>query len=516
MTSKQVNVLGVARLSIETDESTSIERQTAGIESWATFRSQTTGDDYQVVKITQDSDVSSAVSPFDREGLGPYLRRPLLDTWQILVVYRLDRLTRSIADFEALWKSLEANGKVLVSVAENIDFGTPSGRLMARQLVLFAEYEREMIKARVKSAYDAMRAGGKYPGLQFPFGYIPVKLEGKGWRLEPHPLYGLVIIPEIADRLIAGESLGSICRLLEAERIPTPRNAVREYKGKRPLAESAHWQPTSLTKILRSPAIIGESVANGKTYRDSSGMAVKRAEPLINREKWERVKSILDDNAAHVGAKVKISPLLQVVFCDKCKSPMYVNSTTTDGKVYRYYACTSAMRKHGCNARRVNADTLETLVGQTLIATIGSVQITETEEVAGTDYSTQMAELAEAIGALSSQIALGRVRGQDVSKLEAQRSIHEADLARLAEEPTRAPETREVGTGETWVERWNRLDWNGRNELLRRKGVKFYAAKDGNMVGGYMVTGWVDLDESGRIIPGELLEEAGSLPKAIS
>src|SRR6516225_1656092 len=103
MTSKQVNVLGVARLSIETDESTSIERQTAGIESWATFRSQTTGDDYQVVKITQDSDVSGAVSPFDREGLGPYLRRPLLDTWQILVVYHLDRLTRSIADFEALW-----------------------------------------------------------------------------------------------------------------------------------------------------------------------------------------------------------------------------------------------------------------------------------------------------------------------------------------------------------------------------------------------------------------------------
>jgi site-specific DNA recombinase len=162
---KVIPVLGATRLSQETDASTSIERQSAGIESWASFRTQTTGHEYRTTKITKDSDVSSAVSPFDRTGLGPYLRRPLLDTWQVLVVYRLDRLTRSIADFEVLWKFLDSEGKVLASVAENIDFGTPSGRLMARQLVLFAEYEREMIRARVKSAYEALRANGQYPGL---------------------------------------------------------------------------------------------------------------------------------------------------------------------------------------------------------------------------------------------------------------------------------------------------------------------------------------------------------------
>jgi site-specific DNA recombinase len=205
----------------------------------------------------------------------------------VLVVYRLDRLTRSIADFETLWKHLEANGKTLVSVAEQIDFGTTAGRLVARQLVIFAEYEREMIRARIKNAYDAMRAGGKDPGLQFPFGYVPVKLEGKGWGLEPHPLYSRTV-SEIADRLIAGESLGSICRWLDAEGIPTPRNAVREYKGKKALAESAHWRPPIVTKILRSPTIIGESVENGRTYRDKTGMAVRRAEPLIEREKWEQ------------------------------------------------------------------------------------------------------------------------------------------------------------------------------------------------------------------------------------
>ena len=155
MTSKMIPVTGAARLSQDSDESTSIERQSDGIGGWATYRAQVTSDDYQVIKITEDPDVSGAVSPFDWAGLGPYLRAPLLYSWQVLVVYRLDRLTRSIADFEALWKFLEANGKTLVSVAEQIDFRTTAGRLMARQLVIFAEYEREMIRARIKNAYDA-------------------------------------------------------------------------------------------------------------------------------------------------------------------------------------------------------------------------------------------------------------------------------------------------------------------------------------------------------------------------
>jgi site-specific DNA recombinase len=161
MTSKIVNVLGATRLSRDADESTSIERQSGGINGWADLRKTTTGDDYRVIHISEDSDVSGAVSPFERAGLGPYLTEPLLSTWQVLVVFRLDRLTRSIADFETVWKFLESNGKSLVSVAEQIDFGTTTGRLMARQLVIFAEYEREIIKARIKNAYDTARANGK-------------------------------------------------------------------------------------------------------------------------------------------------------------------------------------------------------------------------------------------------------------------------------------------------------------------------------------------------------------------
>jgi DNA invertase Pin-like site-specific DNA recombinase len=518
MATKVIPVLGAARLSIETDESTSIERQTAGIEGWVTLRGQVTGDDYRLIKVTVDSDVSGAVNPFDREGLGPYLRKPLLDTWEVLVIYRLDRLTRSIADFEELWKFLEANGKTLVSVAENIDFGTPTGRLMARQLVLFAEYEREMIRARVKAAYDALQAKGRYAGMQFPFGYIPVKLPGKGWGFEHHPRYADVV-EDLADRLIAGEALSALCRWLDENGIPTPRNAVREYgniarvrEGKKPLPlKAAHWDTTSLVKILRSPTIIGEFTTNGETYRDETGMAIKRAEPLIPREKWEKVKAILADNAAHMGPKLNISPLLRVAYCDQCKGPLYSHGARPSkaGRKYRYYVCVNMQRKRGCTARRIDADTLESLVSHALLAQMGWIHLKDEVEIPGMDYSTQMAELAEAIGALASRIALGRAHGQDVSKFEEQQRIHEANLTRLAEEPTRLPETKEVDTGETWADRWNRLDWNGRNELLRRKGVKFYVERDeSGITGGYLIGGRYPVDEHGNPVPGDWVNEA--------
>lgn len=512
---KTIPALGAPRLSQETDESTSIERQAGGIDGWANYRSQATGDNYRVIyPDIVDTDISGAMSPFARPGLGPYLRKPLLDTWDILVVYRLDRLTRSIADFEALWKLLEANGKTLVSVSEQIDFGTAAGKLMARQLVIFAEYEREMIRARVKSAYDAARAQGKYPGMQFPFGYMPSKLPGKGWELVPHPEYA-PIVAQIADRVITGESLSSICQWLNDTGIPTPRNAVREYGNQRRIQEgkkpkpvpAAKWDTTSLVTILKSPRIIGEGTVNGAigegtvngaTMRDDASMAVKRSEPIIDsnpdiaRQKWERVKAVLEDNAARIGPKAHVTPLLGVAICAKCGGRMNSHSSNPRkyDQAYRYYYCVNAAKKRGCdNRRQIRAEELEGYAELSLLMRIGSVNITETVETEGIDYSTQMAEVAEAIGDLSTKISLGRALHQDTTKLETQRGIHEANLAKLADaqESARPSETREIELDETWSQRWPRLDWNGRNELLRRKGMTLHTYRDdqGNVRGSW-------------------------------
>lgn len=242
-------------------------------------------------------------------------------------------------------------------------------------------------------------------------------------------------------------------------------------------------------------------------------MAAKRADPLISREKWEQVKEILAQNSVRTGPNVNRAPLLQVALCAKCKTPLNITSANWNGKQYRYYRCPNERLKRGCDARRIPADKLELLAESYLLEKIGNEPITETVEIAGIDYSTQMHELAEAIGDLSTKIALARFSGQDVSKFEEQRSIHEQNLATLANKPVRAPATQEIDTGETWVERWSRLDWNGRNDLMREHSVTLFAGRKASgeayvYAGSEGKFGLMDLDVFGNPQGPSLLERA--------
>lgn len=90
-------------------------------------------------------------------------------------------------------------------------------------------------------------------------------------------------------------------------------------------------------------------------------MAIKRAEPLISRAKWDKVKEILAQNAARTGPSVNRGPLLQVALCAKCKTPLNLTSASWNGKQYRYYRCPNERLKRGCDARRIPADELESL-----------------------------------------------------------------------------------------------------------------------------------------------------------
>jgi site-specific DNA recombinase len=236
--------------------------------------------------------------------------------------------------------------------------------------------------------------------------------------------------------------------------------------------------------MMKSPAVIGEVTVNdgngSKALRDGTGMAIKRAEPLIDRETWERVKALLADNAARKGPMVNRAALLNIAFCGKCGRGFNLTSASWNGKTYYYYRCPNERLKRGCDAKRIPAAELESYAEQSLMMRVGSMNVTEEVHMEGIDYSTQMAEIAEAIGALSSKMALARATGQDVSKLEAQHAVHESKLAELAQAQTsaRPPETKEIELDETWSERWQRLEWPDRSALLRRKEMRLSAERD--------------------------------------
>ena len=144
---------------------------------------------------------------------------------------------------------------------------------MANVLMTFAEYERQVIGARVKDAYDKLVRDGKYTGGMVPFGYKPVKL-GKGWGVEVDPEYG-PLVAEMADRYLRYETLGSIARWLQESGVPSPKDVIRKRNGK-PMTGTP-WTTAAVRIILRSHAVLGAVTnANGEPLRDSQGVVVYR------------------------------------------------------------------------------------------------------------------------------------------------------------------------------------------------------------------------------------------------
>ena len=192
-----MRLLPCIRLSVLDDQSTSPERQSEKIETFARLS------DHELVPINEadyDLDVSGSISPFERPGLGPWLAEDRLNMWDAIIVAKLDRLTRSLFDFVALVSWLEARGKTLICIDPMLDLSTRDRHAFASITATFAQFERETIAARVRDAWHKLRESGNYAGGQVPFGYQPVKLD-KGWGYEPEPVYG-PIVAEMFDRYV--------------------------------------------------------------------------------------------------------------------------------------------------------------------------------------------------------------------------------------------------------------------------------------------------------------------------
>ena len=467
-----MRLLPCIRLSVLDDASTSPERQVEKIGKYAQAL------EHELVPITDrdyDLDVSGAVSPFNRPGLGPWLKDDRLDTWDAICVAKLDRLTRSLFDFVNLVSWLEARGKTLICLDPQLDLSTPAGRTFASVTMSFAQFERETIAARVREGYHKVISQGRYAGGQVPFGYRPTKRDTGGWGYEVDPVYG-PILAEICDRYVRYESLGSITRWLNETGIPTPWNVTR-LRTTKP-AKDAMWRTTSLRKILMSPAMLGAVVSSdGTMVRDDQGVVIYRADPIVSRDVYERVQARLAANP--VSAKVNSWLLTQVAFCAVCEAAMYGTTAKYREKDYRYYGCVHSIRRDGvCTARRVHADELETVIADELLALVGDLELTTDRMIACRDYSEEIARVAEQIGHLFAEIQVEALSGTDVREKQETLQRAQAELARLHSlEPVKAL-VEPVSTGQTFRQMWASLDDAGRNEYLRANAVRAVVSHD--------------------------------------
>jgi len=255
-----------------------------------------------------------------------------------LVVYNADRLTRRPRDLEDLIDVAEAAGiRDLATVTGDIDLATDQGRLLARLLGAVSANESEVKARRISRKHEELAANGKFAGGgQRSFGY---EAAGKTIRADE-----AAVIREAAARVLAGDSLRSICFDLDDREIPT-------VTGK-------PWTLQTLRQILHSGRISGQ--------REHKGVIVAKAEwpAIIDPSTTAQLRALLDNPERRTNRTARRHLLSGLLVCGRCEGKLVGRNRR--GRRASYY-CPRGPGFTGCGALSTVADPVEECIMEAVL-----------------------------------------------------------------------------------------------------------------------------------------------------
>ena len=456
-----VRVLGRVRLSRATEESTSAERQREEITAWADRN------DHTVIGWAEDLDVSGGIDPFDTPGLGPWLRDRHHE-WDILAAWKLDRVSRRAIPMGKMFGWLLDNDKTLVCTSDSIDLSTPMGRLIAYVIVTIAEGELEAIRDRNRASQRKLRELGRWGGGKPIYGYEPRPRPDGGWGLVPDPHSSAVLL-RIIEKTLNGQSLTAIADELTASGELTPNDYIRKRAGKEPTGHA--WTGNNISRILRSPSLLGYATHGGVTVRDDDGMPIAKGPALITRSVYDQLQETLDQRSVVSSTRTrKTSPLLGVLTCAVCGKHMHHRRVSGQ---YRYYLC-----RNGHDVNSMRAELVEEAVEDTFMHHLGDRQVKQRVFVPAEDHEIELAEAQRAVEEIST--LLGTMSSDTVrTRLTKQLTALDGRIRELEQLPVREAGWDYRETGETYRDAWVAADTDGRRQLLLRSGITVAAAVRG-------------------------------------
>ena len=272
-----------------------------------------------------------------------------------VVVYKVDRLSRSLLDFARVMQTFDRYGVSFVSVTQQFNTTHSMGRLTLNILLSFAQFEREIISERTRDKIAAARRKGKFSGGKPLLGYDIVSSPA-GAKLVVNEDEA-AIVRGIFDLYLEHEALIPVVRELAQrgwcnKRWTTRRGEVRGGRA---------FDKTTLYKLLTNRTYTGVVNYGGEVYPGEHRAIV----PL---ELFERVRAVLGRNGKTAGAAVRnrYGALLKgLLHCSCCRCSMvHTYSVKAGGKRYRYYVCLAAQKKgwDTCPGKSVPAGEIERFV----------------------------------------------------------------------------------------------------------------------------------------------------------
>ena len=289
----------------------------------------------------------------DRPGLKQLLADVATDRVDVIVVYKVDRLTRALSDFAKIVDVLDAKGASFVSITQSFNTTTSMGRLTLNVLLSFAQFEREVIGERVRDKVAASKRKGMWMGGPVPFGY------------------------DVIDRkLIANAEAPTVCRIMQryldlgSVKLLVEELAAQGVKTKASISRSGvsrggvPFSRGPLYHLLANTIYIGRVAHRGETFEGCH-------EAIVSQDLFDRVQAQLKANAVARTLPtntINLSPLAGLIR-DHLDRPMTPEHASRQSIRYRYYR--STMDARGA-ARRIAADQPERAVVDGLAALLQS------------------------------------------------------------------------------------------------------------------------------------------------
>ena len=258
----------------------------------------------------------------DRPALTTLLAHVKEKRADVVVVYKVDRLTRSLADFAKIVEIFDAHGVSFVAVTQQFNTTTSIGRLTLNVLLSFAQFEREVTGERIRDKIAASKRNGMWMGGTPPLGYdlqdrrlVVNKAEAKTVQL----IFSLYLEHKTLRRV--REELDR--RSLISKRWMSRRNV--QHGG-------FQFGRGALYHLLANPIYVGEIRHKSVTYPGQH-------EAIVERETWQRVQEMLSQKAAHPRGRTasKGGGLLMGKLFDESGEPLYSCWAKKGPRRYRYF-----------------------------------------------------------------------------------------------------------------------------------------------------------------------------------
>lgn len=309
---------------------------------------------WKLVKAAYD-DGGLSGGTLERPALQRLLAEVAAGRINIIVVYKVDRLTRSLADFVRIVETLDRHGASFVSVTQQFNTTTSMGRLTLNVLLSFAQFEREVASERIRDKIAASKRKGMWMGGSLPLGYDVMNRELVVNEAEA------ATVREIFEAYVRLGSVAALQDELGRRGIVSKRwmsSTGRTWGGVEFSRGALYW-------LLRNPVYIGRVEHKGQVYEG-------RQAAIIELGLWERVQELLTTKSAGRERRSVVSggrPLASRLFDSQgnAMSPSY--TTKPNGQRYYYYVSQGLLQ----NAKgrvgtvaRVPAEEIERLVHQSL------------------------------------------------------------------------------------------------------------------------------------------------------